>query len=115
MLGKEELEKIIALEISAVLKRLAEKSITLDLKDSARDFLIEEGYDPDYGARPMRRAVEKHLEDPLAELLLRGDIHEGDTLEVIRDPDEDIKALKFSATDLKGPGSKETEAAESKG
>ncbi len=115
MLGKDELVKIIDLEISAVLKRLAEKSITLELKDSAKDFLIEEGYDPDYGARPMRRAVEKHLEDPLAELLLRGDIHEGDTLEVIRDPDEESKVLKFSTADLKDPGREEPEPAQSEG
>ncbi len=114
MLGKPELEKIIDLEISAVLKRLAEKSITLELKDSAKDYLIEEGYDPDYGARPMRRAVEKHLEDPLAELLLRGDIHEGDTLEVIRDPDKEIKALNFSVTDHKDPDREEPKPAETK-
>ncbi len=113
MLGKEELVKIIDLEISAVLKRLAEKSITLELQASAKDYLIEEGYNPDYGARPMRRAVEKHLEDPLAELLLRGDIHEGDTLEVIRDPDEDIKALKFSTADQKKSGLEEVEPAKS--
>jgi len=115
MLGKEDLEKIIDLEIAAVLGRLAEKSITLDLKESAKDFLIEEGYDPDYGARPMRRAVEKHLEDPLAELLLRGDIHEGDTLEVVRDPHEEAKALKFTGTDHKDPDSKEPEPVGTKG
>jgi len=112
MLGKPELEKIIELEIAAVLKRLAEKSITLELKETAKDFLIKEGYDPEYGARPMRRAVEKHLEDPLAELLLRGDIHEGDTLEVVRDPDEELKSLKFTATDHKDPGREEAEPAE---
>jgi len=115
MLGKEDLIKIIDLEIAAVLKRLAEKSITLELKDSAKEFLMEEGYDPDYGARPMRRAVEKHLEDPLAELLLRGDIHKGDTLEVIRDPDEEAKALKFTATDHKDPEHEEPEPAQSEG
>ncbi|MCF6313038.1 MAG: ATP-dependent Clp protease ATP-binding subunit [Verrucomicrobiales bacterium] len=115
MLGKPELVKIIDLEISAVLKRLAEKSITLELQDSAKDFLIDEGYDPDYGARPMRRAVERHLEDPLAELLLRGDIHEGDTLEVFRDPDEDIKALKFTSINHNDPGKEEPETVETEG
>ena len=56
---------------------------------------MKEGYDPQYGARPMRRAVEKHVEDPLAEHLLRGDIKEGDTVKVAYD--EDKKGLKFSA------------------
>ncbi len=115
MLGKKHLEKIIDLEIAAVLGRLEEKSITLDLKESAKDFLIDEGYDPDYGARPMRRAVERHLEDSLAELLLRGEIQEGDTLEVIRDPDEETKALKFTAIDHKDPDSKEPKPVGTKG
>ena len=56
---------------------------------------MTEGYDPQYGARPMRRAVEKHIEDPLAEHLLRGDIKEGDTVTVIFDAER--KGLKFSA------------------
>ncbi|MFK5924293.1 MAG: ATP-dependent Clp protease ATP-binding subunit [Verrucomicrobiota bacterium] len=115
MLGKDELVKIIDLEIAAVLKRLAEKSITLELQGSAKDFLIEEGYDPDYGARPMRRAVEKQLEDPLAELLLRGDITEGDTLEVVRNPDEEIKALKFTVLNQNDPGREEPETVETEG
>ena len=93
MLDKPELSRIVDLEISKVLKRLDKKRITLTLDDSARDFLIKEGYDPQYGARPMRRAVEKHIEDPLAENLLRGDIHEGDTVKVLCEPD--AKVLKF--------------------
>ena len=58
---------IVNLEIDKLLVRLKEKEISLELEDSARDFLIKEGYDPNFGARPMRRAVERHLEDPLAE------------------------------------------------
>jgi ATP-dependent Clp protease ATP-binding subunit ClpC len=53
------------------------------LKESAKEFLIEKGYDPQYGARPMRRAVERYLEDPLAEELLRGNVKAGDHVEVI--------------------------------
>ena len=82
MLGKPELEKIVDLEIAKVTKRLAVKEIKLELEASAKDFLIKVGYDPSYGARPMRRAVEKNLEDPLAEHLLRGDINQGDTVSV---------------------------------
>jgi len=93
MLEKPELVRIVDLEISKVLKRLDKKRIVLTLEDSAREFLIKEGYDPQYGARPMRRAVEKHIEDPLAENLLRGDIHEGDSVKVIAEAD--AKLLKF--------------------
>jgi len=82
MLERGDLETILDLEIAKVAVRLKAKSITLDLSKDSRDILIEKGYDPSYGARPMRRAVERLLEDPLAEHLLRGDIHEGDSVEV---------------------------------
>ncbi len=77
VLEKENLIKIVELEITAVLERLAEKNIHLKLDKKAKEFLIEKGYDPDYGARPMRRAVEQHMEDPLAEMLLRNEVGEG--------------------------------------
>ena len=95
MLDKPDLVKIVELEISKVLKRLAHKDIILTIDQSSKEFLIEDGYDPEYGARPMRRAVEKHLEDPLAEHLLRGDVKKGDTVTVTADPDD--KRLKFKA------------------
>ncbi len=101
MLDKPELRRIVDLEISKVLKRLDRKRITLTLDESAREFLIKEGYDPQYGARPMRRAVEKNIEDPLAESLLRGDVKEGDTVKVICEPD--AKALKFISLGIVPP------------
>ncbi|MEN9992350.1 MAG: hypothetical protein RLZZ224_2052 [Verrucomicrobiota bacterium] len=84
MLEKPDLSRIVDLEISKLAKRLKDKAIDLVLTDSSRDLLIAKGYDPSYGARPMRRAVERYLEDPLAEALLRGDIKSGDHVEVIR-------------------------------
>ena len=81
-LGKPDLMKIVDLEVSKVTKRVRSKDIHVVLDASAHEFLIEKGYDPTYGARPMRRAVEKFLEDPLAEELLRGGIKAGDTLKV---------------------------------
>jgi ATP-dependent Clp protease ATP-binding subunit ClpC len=81
-LGKPELLKIVDLEIAKVLERVKAKDIKLVLDDKAKDFLIENGYDPAYGARPMRRAVERHLEDPMAEEILRGHIKPGDTAHV---------------------------------
>jgi ATP-dependent Clp protease ATP-binding subunit ClpC len=65
-----------------VFDRIKVKDITLLLDDKAKDLLIEKGYDPAYGARPMRRAVERYLEDPMAEEILRGAIKPGDTAQV---------------------------------
>ena len=81
-LGKPELLRIVELEVNKVLTRIKAKEVHLDLQQSAKEFLIEKGYDPQYGARPMRRAVERYLEDPLAEELLRGNVKAGDHVEV---------------------------------
>lgn len=81
-LEKPQLEVIIDLECQKLFARLEDRSIKLKLDASARNLLIEKGYDPAYGARPMRRAVERYLEDPLAEALLAGKIKEGDTVKV---------------------------------
>ena len=76
-LGKEELTQILELELEKVEKRLAQRDLHFELDESARDLLRNKGYDPSYGARPMRRAVEKHLEDPMAEEIIRGNLREG--------------------------------------
>jgi ATP-dependent Clp protease ATP-binding subunit ClpC len=81
-LGRPDLAKIVNLEVAKVVERIGTKAIRVLLEPSAVEFLIDKGYDPTYGARPMRRAVEKYLEDPLAEELLRGNIKAGDTLDV---------------------------------
>ena len=95
MLEKKDLVKIVDLEISKVIDRLKSREITVKIDNKAKDFLIEDGYDPEYGARPMRRSVEKHLEDPLAEHLLRGDVKDGDFVGVTIDKKEN--KLKFKA------------------
>ena len=74
MLEKADLNQIVDLEVAKLVKRLKDKDIALTLTDEARDLLATKGFDPAYGARPMRRAVERFLEDPLAESLLRGDV-----------------------------------------
>ncbi len=81
-LGKPELLQIVDLEISKVLARIKIKEIDLVLDEKAKELLIEKGYDPQYGARPMRRAVERYLEDPMAEEILRGNLKAGDTAQV---------------------------------
>ena len=91
--------------------RLREKEITLELDESARDLLVKKGYDPSYGARPMRRAVERYLEDPLAEALLRGDVKEGDTARVHHP--EGAEELVFETTNgADGPESPAPDEAE---
>jgi len=81
-LTKPDLLKIVDLEVAKVTKRVRAKRIEIALDQAAHDFLIEKGYDPTYGARPMRRAVERFLEDPLAEEILRGHIKEGDLITI---------------------------------
>jgi len=82
-LGKPHLLRIVDLEADKVLTRIKAKDVHIELQQSAKEFLIEKGYDPQYGARPMRRAVERFLEDPLAEELLRGNVKAGDKVEVV--------------------------------
>ncbi len=86
-LNRDHLVKIIELEIAQVGKRLHERKITLDVSPDAKDLLIENGYDEKFGARPLRRAIERFLEDPLAEAILRGDVKEGEPVKVLRDGD----------------------------
>jgi ATP-dependent Clp protease ATP-binding subunit ClpC len=84
-LTKVDLIEILDLEISKVFQRLKSKNLEMRLDSKAKDFLVEKGYDPTYGARPMRRSVERFLEDPLAEELLKGNLHEGEPVEVTAD------------------------------
>src|SRR5512133_1451033 len=81
-LTKPDLIQILDLEISKVMQRLKARNIILNLDEKAKDFLVAKGYDPQYGARPMRRSVERSLEDPLAEEILRGTFHDGEPIQV---------------------------------
>ena len=86
-LSKPDLITILELEIAKVMDRLKHKQIDLHLTDAAKDFLVDKGFDPAYGARPMRRAVERHLEDPLAEEILKGTFQEQTPIQVIVEED----------------------------
>jgi len=98
-LTKPDLIEILELEIAKVTSRMKGKNLHLVLEDSAKDFLVEKGYDPQYGARPMRRAVERFLEDPLAEELLRGQFHEGEPIRVTSDKEKLVFNQNTSAAD----------------
>src|SRR5438045_6627805 len=81
-LGRPDLMRIVDLEVAKVKARIKMKEIDIVLDTAAHEFLIEKGYDPNYGARPMRRAVERYLEDPLAEEILRGNVKAGSKVQV---------------------------------
>ncbi|MBS33228.1 MAG: NDP-hexose 4-ketoreductase, partial [Verrucomicrobiales bacterium] len=87
-LGREELTQILDLELAKVEKRLAQRDIHFELDEAARDLLLDKGHDPTYGARPMRRSVEKYLEDPMAEEIIRGDLREGETISISAEDDQ---------------------------
>ncbi|MBM4051909.1 MAG: ATP-dependent Clp protease ATP-binding subunit [Planctomycetes bacterium] len=84
-LVKEDLTQIIEIELAKLRQRLAERDMKLELDAPAREFLIEKGYNPDFGARPLRRAIGTFVEDPLAENLLLGDFRPGDTIHATRE------------------------------
>jgi ATP-dependent Clp protease ATP-binding subunit ClpC len=86
-LTRDDVLKILEIEVIKVQDRLKKKGIDLQLTQAAKDLLIEKGYDPANGARPLRRSIERHLEDPLAEELLRGNINKDETVEVGADDD----------------------------
>jgi ATP-dependent Clp protease ATP-binding subunit ClpB len=83
----EQLRQIVGLQMARLQKLLAERQISLELTDKAKDFLADAGYDPVYGARPLRRAIQRYLQDKLAPLLLEGKFKEGDTVLVDGDTD----------------------------
>ncbi|RME68228.1 MAG: ATP-dependent chaperone ClpB, partial [Alphaproteobacteria bacterium] len=81
-LSQSHMAGIVEIQIARVQQLLADRKITLDLDDAAKAWLGRVGYDPVYGARPLKRAVQKYLQDPLADLLLKGEIADGDTVAV---------------------------------
>src|SRR5262249_26660348 len=116
-LNKADMKDIIDIELAKVIKRLKEKNLALVLTDEAKDLLIDKGYSPEFGARPLRRAIEHLLEDPLSEELLKGIFQGKDTITVRVQEVEGEKRLAFDATvanqsgELVGAASDEASAA----
>jgi ATP-dependent Clp protease ATP-binding subunit ClpB len=81
-LGRDHIRAIIDIQLSRLMKRLEERKIHVELTDAARDLLIEEGYDPVYGARPLKRTIQRRVLDPLALRVLEGDVREGDVVRI---------------------------------
>ncbi|WP_213980146.1 ATP-dependent chaperone ClpB [Sphingomonas sp. dw_22] len=91
-LGAEHMAPIVDIQVGRVSKLLADRKIRIELTDAARAWLGRVGYDPVYGARPLKRAVQRYLQDPLADMILRGDVRDGATVQI----DEGDGALKLS-------------------
>ena len=81
-LGREQMRDIVEIQLRRLRKLLEDRRITLDITDAAKDWLAKAGYDPVYGARPLKRMIQRHLQDPLASMILEGRIKEGDTVKV---------------------------------
>jgi len=79
-LSREDIHKIIDIALGRLVARITNIGYHIELSDKAKDFLAEKGYDQQYGARPLNRAIQKYVEDPLAEEILKGDVQEGDTI-----------------------------------
>ncbi len=105
-LGKEQLERIIELLLKSVEKLLAERQITLELTLAAKELLLREGYDPAYGARPLRRTIQRLIQDPLALQILEGAVLPGDHLRVDRDGKSD--EMRFERVPVKKPAAAAT-------
>jgi len=94
-LSKEQMEQIVDLQMEEIRERLSEHDLAVELTPAAREWLANEGYDPAFGARPLRRALQKHVESPLSVSLLSGEFKTGDT--VIVDVHDETEKLYFSA------------------
>jgi ATP-dependent Clp protease ATP-binding subunit ClpC len=88
-LGKDEIFKIIDIELGFLFGRVNSLGYKIELTLAAKEFIAEKGYDSQFGARPLKRAIQKYLEDPIAEEILKGELAEGDTMEVDYDKEAD--------------------------
>jgi ATP-dependent Clp protease ATP-binding subunit ClpB len=82
VLGRDEIAQIVDIQVNVLEARLAARKLALRLTGPARAWLADEGYDPAFGARPLKRLIQREIQDPLAMKLLAGEIHDGDTVEV---------------------------------
>jgi ATP-dependent Clp protease ATP-binding subunit ClpB len=88
-LSRDDLSKIVDIQVELLVKRLDERKFSIRLTDKAKEFLIQTGYDPAFGARPLKRAIQRHVQDKLAMRILEGSFSEGDNILVDGDPDKD--------------------------
>jgi ATP-dependent Clp protease ATP-binding subunit ClpB len=99
-LGKEQLVKIVELRLEDLRRLLADRKISLELTDAAKELLFTEGYDPNFGARPLKRAIQKLVQDPLALKILDGEVLHGD--HVVVDADKKAGKMTFKVSERVG-------------
>jgi len=115
-LKREHIHSIIDIELNSLSKRVVDLGYGFEVTDSAKDFIVEKGYDEKYGARPLRRAIQKHLEDPFAEEIINSAVEEGDLLKAdLKEGDEGLTISVHKGGLLEMPnGAKEALEADDK-
>lgn len=103
-LSKENIHKIIDIELASLFGRIQKLGFAIKITDAAKDFIVEKGYDENYGARPLKRAIQKYLEDPMAEEMIKNNLTEGDEIEV--DYDKEKEEIIVNTIKPKGKKSK---------
>jgi ATP-dependent Clp protease ATP-binding subunit ClpB len=93
-LGRDHLKRIVDIQLELLRKRLQDRKLSLKLDDRALEFIVNHGYDPVYGARPLKRAIQRHIQDPLSLKILEGEFKEGDEITVNANPSSDKLTFK---------------------
>lgn len=100
-LERSHIHQIIDITLGKLFKRITDLGFLIELTEKAKDFISDKGFDPQYGARPLNRAIQKYLEDPVAEEILRGEIQEGDTIVADWDGKAEVLNLKLKKKKVK--------------
>ncbi|MGH2918969.1 MAG: AAA family ATPase, partial [Solirubrobacteraceae bacterium] len=98
-LQRDEIKQIVELLLRRIRQSMADRGLQLELTDEARDLLVEKGWDPAMGARPLRRAIQRYIEDPLADFVLRAELTPGATVMVEKAPDEDDREVSLTVVE----------------
>ena len=102
-LTRSDMDGIVTIQLRRLETRLAQRKIALDLTDAARTWLADEGYDPVFGARPLKRVIQRALQDQLAEMILSGDIEDGQTVRVDAGPEGLLVGGRVSTSNRQPP------------
>lgn len=112
-LTRDDIHKIIDIELNSLYSRIGGLGYSIKISDEAKDFISDKGYDSQFGARPLKRAIQKYLEDPLAEEIIKSNLTEGDTINVEFDKEKEEIKIKITkpkdAKDIKPKKSKKDE------
>jgi ATP-dependent Clp protease ATP-binding subunit ClpC len=100
-LQKSEIREIVDLLLRRIRESMADRGLQLELTDEAKDLLVDKGWDPSMGARPLRRAIQRYIEDPLADFVLRSELPAGATIMVEKAPEEDDREVSLTVVEPK--------------